>query len=481
MDVKIDRFDGMSNVSFSSDANLTLLVGDNGIGKTFLLEAYSRLNNYFLDEFSDNYFINILKKFSKNKIIEENPRDIERGDFSRSYKVTLNSEEKNIASINDIIIRDVKEKQKKLSNIVSKDIFFGSQEVGEFYIDGHKNVTLDEEDFIFDVSFSVPDEVKIDNEVHIIKSIEEQNDSNYSHYTIRIDSENYGIMTRRYSENVEEIRKDIEEYKTENFEPLNDMVMRVLGQKLRDNFINNYNLNAITYIPSERVISMSSTLEKILGEENFGDLRYSEKIFMRQYTEAKEQMGYRTNSLREIKYSKEYIEILGGVPNFNSDGEIISVKDKLGNIVTRSLFSTKQNKLSPFFILEEWGRTITSSNRKNSLPRSALQLNIVEEPEAHLSLKGIIQMAKYIYKLAQTRKMIVSTHSDVLIAEINNLYMTDKNKIQINGYEILEKEEHKIFKNLEVTQFGYNSRFIADQLEILLNETEIAQNSTKED
>ena len=90
-------------------------------------------------------------------------------------------------------------------------------------------------------------------------------------------------------------------------------------------------------------------------------------------------------------------------------------------------------------------------------------------------------MAKYIYKLAQTRKMIVSTHSDVLIAEINNLYMTDKNKIQINGYEILEKEEHKIFKNLEVTQFGYNSRFIADQLEILLNETEIAQNSTKED
>ncbi|MCM6841522.1 ATP-binding protein [Lactococcus lactis] len=487
MDIKLKKFDGMNNVNFSNDANLTLLVGDNGIGKTFLLETYSRINNYLLDEFSESFFRRFLKGLATNDTIDnciiDNGTEDKDKNFLITYKINFNKNKEDFTEINNKIIHEIEDKIKKLSDIISEEIFFDSQKISEVLLKSHNVQLLDKEDFVFDISFELPKEVKINSYPNFGEDINEQEEDTRFYYRMSIDSKKNRQKVIQFfeAEDVEEAKEDISKYESQNFEYFNGNIVRILARKMRKLFIENYGLNSITYIPSERVISMSSALEKVFRNEKFSDLRYSERMFMQQYTEAKEQIGFRTsNYLKETKYSDGYTELLGGIPDFNSEGEIVSVKDKEGKIIPRSLFSTKQNKLSPFFILEDW---IMRSGRIKGMSSSfgTSRLCVIEEPEAHLSLRGVIQMAKYIYNLSRTKKIIVSTHSDVLIAELNNLYIKDKFKVKIRGYEILEKGDSKLFKTLEVTKFGFDSKFIAEQLQILFKETEEAQNSIEEE
>ena len=174
---------------------------------------------------------------------------------------------------------------------------------------------------------------------------------------------------------------------------------------------------------------------------------------------------------RRNKYSQEYINLLGGIPIFNEDGEVAYIEDSAGNRTKRSLFSTKQNKLFSFFILENNMGGISNQRKSSSLENMV----IIEEPEAHLSLRGVFQIVDYITYLSKTRKVIVSTHSDVFVSKVNNYYLNNKDKITLSGYEILNRKPKNIFKPVEMGEYGLRSDFIHEQLNILFEETNVIQ------
>ena len=112
------------------------------------------------------------------------------------------------------------------------------------------------------------------------------------------------------------------------------------------------------------------------------------------------------------------------------------------------------------------------------------QLLIIEEPEAHLSFKNQRLIARVIALLVQKGvKVLITTHSDFLIYEINNLILAhtiDKEKRpseykditldphSVNLYNFLFEKGQKraIVKRVEVTKEGIDNPFIVDNFQI---------------
>ena len=57
------------------------------------------------------------------------------------------------------------------------------------------------------------------------------------------------------------------------------------------------------------------------------------------------------------------------------------------------------------------------------------QLVIIDEPESHLDTANQIQLARLLARMAQSNlKVLITTHSDYIIKEINNLIMLSRLK-----------------------------------------------------
>ncbi|HEL2739381.1 TPA: hypothetical protein UDO34_002280, partial [Streptococcus suis] len=167
--------------------------------------------------------------------------------------------------------------------------------------------------------------------------------------------------------------------------------------------------------------------------------------------------------------SKQFKDLLGGTLKFDDDdGDVVSIIDNNGAEIIRELFSTKQNKLHSLSILEQ---PFFYTRRRNLTSDRML---IFEEPEAHLSIKSIFQMFDYILKLSETYKIVISTHSEIMLNLINNWYLTNVSENSIQGWEILDREENStkhIFRRMELADYGLISEFINQQLQILQEQT----------
>lgn len=477
MHIEFKRFADIGYIDFSNEADLTFLIGDNGVGKTFLLESYAKANDYLVNKFIESSYFNQLvddcvefEILTSEKVGEEiikNPTEGYQSKLSANYKIVLQF---NFDNLKRKLSDDLLSTKEELRKIILKDIFFNKLVMEDLKLDFKDDIELSKDEQIFDLKFVLAfDEIE---EVDYTSSIELQKRALSTIYLRNIGNNS---TIRRPVRELEEAKSTFNKFENRDFGDLDTMIKVSTSNLLKRKFIELNGLNNIVYIPSERVISMSATVERMLEKEEFNDLRYSEMKFMRQYSAAKEAITILMNrSNNNINYSSEYKELIGGKPFFNKEGEMIYIENLSGQKIGRSLFSTKQNKLSPFFILESDFDQFLYDERRirgGNLPT----LVIVEEPEAHLSLKGVMQMAKYIYHLARDRKVIVSTHSDVLLSRINNIYMSDEKKISLEGYEILEKEPLNIFKSIELTKLGLRSDFIESQLNFLFEEASSAQ------
>ena len=91
-----------------------------------------------------------------------------------------------------------------------------------------------------------------------------------------------------------------------NTNPVEDLLESfkfMISKIIEEKFLFNNNIFNITYIPSERVYSMSKNLERIFSETSF--LRYSEQKFIKDYEEAKESKRFIAKFLEENDYTSD--------------------------------------------------------------------------------------------------------------------------------------------------------------------------------
>lgn len=107
---------------------------------------------------------------------------------------------------------------------------------------------------------------------------------------------------------------------------------------------------------------------------------------------------------------------------------------------------------------------------------------VIEEPEAHLHPKAQIQMAKFIVLLANTgAKVLVTTHSDYILNEINNsikLNSLEKenefaiSKDNVSAYLFKNEETKTTVCELEIDRFGISNDNFDEVLDELLDRSD---------
>ena len=106
---------------------------------------------------------------------------------------------------------------------------------------------------------------------------------------------------------------------------------------------------------------------------------------------------------------------------------------------------------------------------------------VIEEPEAHLHPKAQIEMAKFIVMLSNAgAKVLVTTHSDYILSEINNcikLYSLDKTDTfsishnDISAYLFKNMEDKTVVNSLDIDKFGVSNDNFDEVLDELLEKS----------
>ncbi|MEZ7553034.1 MULTISPECIES: AAA family ATPase [Streptococcus] len=445
MRIKIGKYANIANVDLEFSNQMNILIGDNGTGKTLLLEAYSKINDSVISHFrsNNNFISSIIDRSNLN--IKKVSKD---GDNNFRFQLSL----ANSSEIKEQFEEAIQELKYDIEKRVRTDVLFEKLSMEGLLIEFgniEELVNFSEEITVSISSFS-------SDSANDFINIENSED-----YYLEFKSKDIGHV--RFL-NKSSLKKIIKSLNTNPVEDLLDSFKFMISKMIEEKFLINNNIFNITYIPSERVYSMSKNLEKILSETSF--LRYSEQKFMKDYEEAKESKRFMAKFWEENDYtSDEFKELIGGTLNFD-DGEVISLTDNLGVEIPRELFSTKQNKLQSLHILEQYQRF-----PRKSMQYVSRQLLIIEEPEAHLSIKSILGMFKYLKHLSKRYRIVIATHSDIMLTLVNNWYLASPSNNTVGGWELLDlKSENNskyMFTKLELGDYGLISEFMNEQLLLL--------------
>ncbi|CIQ31796.1 recombination protein F [Streptococcus pneumoniae] len=445
MRIKIEKYANIANVYLEFSNQMNILIGDNGTGKTLLLEAYSKINDSVISHFgsNNNFISSIIDRSNLN--IKKVSKD---GDNNFRFQLSL----ANSSEVKEQFEEAIQELKYDIEKRVRTDVLFEQLSMEGLLIEFgniEELVNFSEEITVSISSFS-------SDSANDFINIENSED-----YYLEFKSKDIGHV--RFL-NKSSLKKIIKSLNTDPVEDLLESFKFMISKIIEEKFLINNNIFNITYIPSERVYSMSKNLEKILSETSF--LRYSEQKFMKDYEEAKESKRFMAKFWEENDYtSDEFKKLIGGTLNFD-DGEVISLTDNLGVEIPRELFSIKQNKLQSLHILEQYQRF-----PRKSMQYVSRQLLIIEEPEAHLSIKSILGMFKYLKHLSKRYRIVIATHSDIMLTLVNNWYLASPSNNTVGGWELLDlKSENNskyMFTKLELGDYGLISEFMNEQLLLL--------------
>ena len=445
MRIKIEKYVNINNVDLEFSNPMNILIGDNGTGKTLLLEAYSKINDTIISHLNskNNFISTIVENSDINvKIISK--------ESDNNYRYQLSFAD--ISEVEKLFEIGVQKLKDEIEEKLRTDVLYEKLSMDGLLIEFRHIEEL--------INFS--DE--------ITGSIKSNSGNSANNFISIEDSEGYYIELKNkdirykrylYESNLNQIKKSLN---TDPFKYLLKSFKIIIAEIIKNKFLVINKIFNITYIPSERVYSMSKNLEKMILENQI--LRYSEQKFMQDYEEAKEVKQFLTELSEEDDYiSEEFKELIGGTLNFD-DGEVISLTDDLGVEIPREFFSTKQNKLQSLHILEQYPKIFERVFRSDSR-----KLLIIEEPEAHLSIKSILGMFKYLKHLSKYYRIVIATHSDIMLTLVNNWYLANPSNNTVGGWELLDSKSENNSKymltKLELGDYGLISEFMNEQLLLL--------------
>jgi predicted ATPase len=172
----------------------------------------------------------------------------------------------------------------------------------------------------------------------------------------------------------------------------------------------------------------------------------------------------------------DFIEkfIINGSVNIYKDNNNIEFQLSNGKKIDLNYLSSTVSELIPLVVFLKRGLI-----RKNGLV-------VIEEPEAHLSFKNQKLIAKLIALFLQNKiKVLITTHSDFLIYEINNLIMKETinnlknnntsssigiNHKQVGLYNFILKDSGSIIEKVNISKYGINNQYIVDNTYSLISE-----------
>lgn len=441
------------------DSDLVVIVGDNGTGKTLLLESITLVKEHIkenLDKLIDTYIgsdsLNIdieinwdelIKFYRSTKLdnLEENkePAPIRRFPVKVDVVNTLNVEDF-FSSKFDLM-------SYKINELIKERILFTDESNVRVEI---LDIPQVKETYEYDIRLMIADEVGL------ILSDSLDGDRNVATNVFLIESE----------EDLEENNKTMESVETYLPKFVSQETFKeILTRNIKRNFLKLiYGLNIkngrLLFLPSERNLYMDNALRKTL-DQNYdkSKLRYSEYLFNKEYLEFEDNAKRFTKRIN----TEEIKKLFGGTLNFNDNGEIDGLTKSNGNVIKRELFSTKQNRLLPYLLINN--------------PFHNYQEIIIEEPEAHMSLKSMNELLDFIKVLIQKRrkKIYLTTHSDVFFSRLNNFLLTN-NDFTTKVYELKESGSETILESKTKTEYGYEIDLFSIELDNLYQETINVQN-----
>lgn len=455
---------GQVKSAFIDERDLTVIVGDNGSGKTLLLEAktfilnYYRKNMYeFIRELNKKYADDLeletdwsnITKFIDDLSFSKNDDEIKRFDFDVEIKVENYVREK----INNEIKTYFDSLKQETINELNKEILMVNESNFDFNLFMNNPSiplisTLNCRLIIFDEKIAF---LEIVNDKEQRKQVMEM-------FRITIDSPP-GNLVLDNSTDAETLKE-----KKQLYDPLNDMKSKIKYTAIADLFRGITHIGEILYLPSERNLFMDDALTKTLKEsynsrysfarEN-SKIRYSEFLFNWAYLNYKDRLN--RFQREDLKVNPILEKMFGGKIIYDEEGDIKSIHKNDGTKIKRELFSTKQNRLIPYLILN------TPFQQYNKL--------IIEEPEAHLSLKSIRELLGYFKLLIkQGIKVTITTHSDVFFTHLNNLILKDKD-IDTQVYELKFYGNQSILEDKTKTETGYEIDLFTKELNNLYEDT----------
>lgn len=424
-----------------TDENLTIIVGDNGAGKTLLLETISYIKDFYqkkrgsiikrLIEDNEDSFVVEMNLQEINEIITEDK------EVTIDIQFTLND----VTTINEQLGQMIKQEYEKATDGVNQ------------------NVLLTENS---DFSFELIDLDIIQNKTNekYQLTLKRRDDRLFLYFLERdkILSTNIISLNTLLSREDVQLSEDEKLIQIVNNETLKKLIVRrVKDMLVIVDYDNYFGSNRILYLPSERNLLMDNTLMKAasdLESESKLKRRFSERLFTSSYLKFKHYF----EMFPELIEMTNMDELFGGTVKYSDDGEIESIEMMDGKEIKRELFSTKQNRLIPYLLIE--------------YPISPYKEIIIEEPEAHLSLKSQKEFLAYFKSLLNKRnkKFYITTHSDVFFTYLNNLLLEDPS-IKVNVYELIEKDNCFYLEQKERTAYGYEINMFTNVLNELFDQT----------
>ncbi|WP_181365355.1 AAA family ATPase [Bacillus altitudinis] len=468
MKIEIKNLGQVKSASFE-DAELTVIVGDNGSGKTLLLEATTFIINFYkiqvkeimgklFKKYSNQFDIDADWENVKEFIEEELEEELEESHKPKhKFEMNVRIDEDVLDEMNNDIKKWFEELKKQTINKLNREILM----VDESKLDFNLFINPRIPDFT-EITCTL---TKYDERVYFVEMyLKGSNYSNTFSYVIEFKKQKFQQRFQSIESFFIAERKDL-------FDPINDLKNRLKNQYLFSYFNDIDTYGKILYLPSERNLFIDNALTKTLNEaqENIyssmpkkSKSRYSEHLFNIDYLEYKDTLS--KIGPVNMKIDSNLEEIFGGEINYDEEGDIKSIKQIDGKYIKRELFSTKQNRLIPYLIL--------------SNPLERYYKVIIEEPEAHLSLKSIRELLDYFKNLIKSgTKIIITTHSDVFFSYLNNLILTDKNLSSSKVYELKFSNGESILEEKNKTEFGYKIDLFSNELNNLYEETLDIQNT----
>ncbi|POE38581.1 AAA family ATPase [Pectobacterium odoriferum] len=217
----------------------------------------------------------------------------------------------------------------------------------------------------------------------------------------------------------------------------------------RSNMIDSFMWNKIS---GNKVLSFDELVSKRVA-------KFSEPInhninIVRDFSDVKKMQHIRSSNGLKIK-NKEHAVIIkslesltGGSYSISNGETIYTVKCKDGNHVSMPLsLSSASNKA--LFLLDLYVRYYMTHN----------SYLIIDEPELNLHPQNQIKMAELLVRLSNYGvKIIITTHSDFIVKEINNRVMAskikDKSKLSTLGYESIDLIKHSEVNGFTIEDSG---------------------------